>query len=459
MVPRRFSWPFGGQRASFCGSFTGWAAGTRSRCPEAGSFFHCWRECPMGLVGTEFQVVFDLPPGLYQETLRLCSKFTHLFLNILPFIPIKLSTGGGGLATFGLCHLMDLAEADIYRFLVDGVWRCDDTKPIVRDEYGLISNEMLVTLVENNTHPAVQLEPSPIRRMNLDEGTILTTMPPEPPSRNPGMQIAVFRHRVSEILLHNTIYDVVPVSSKIAILDARLPVKQAFNIMHDEGLALVPLWDDGQGTVTGMLTASDFVLILRKLQRNIRVLGHEELEMHSVSAWKEAKLQYYGGADVAGMQRRPLVHFFAQSSKNNQKVIPFCEIRFPVFLLVHGRSILEGQVISTLNSADRISSIPIVDDNGSLLDVYSLSDIMALAENDVYACIELEQLTVENALELQYQVNGRRQCHTCLSTSTLLEVLDQLSVPGVRRLVVIEPMTRFVQGIISLRDTITFLVG
>ncbi|VAH47461.1 unnamed protein product [Triticum turgidum subsp. durum] len=243
MVHRRFSWPFGGQRASFCGSFTG------------------WRECPMGLVGTEFQVVFDLPPGLYQ-----------------------------------------------YRFLVDGVWRCDDTKPVVRDEYGLISNEMLVTLVENNTHPAVQLEQSPVRRMNLDEGTILTTMPPEPPSRNSGMQIAVFRHRVSEILLHNTIYDVVPVSSKIAILDARLPVKQAFHIMHDEGLALVPLWDDGQGTVTGMLTASDFVLILRKLQRNIRVLGHEELEMHSVSAWKEAKLQYYGGADVAGMQRRPLVH-------------------------------------------------------------------------------------------------------------------------------------------------------
>jgi 5'-AMP-activated protein kinase regulatory gamma subunit len=63
-----------------------------------------------------------------------------------------------------------------YRFLVDGVWRCDDTKPIVRDEYGMISNEVLVTLVENNAHPAVQLEPSSNRRMNYDEGTILTTV-------------------------------------------------------------------------------------------------------------------------------------------------------------------------------------------------------------------------------------------------------------------------------------------
>ncbi|XP_020398185.1 sucrose nonfermenting 4-like protein isoform X2 [Zea mays] len=66
------------------------------------------------------------------------------------------------------------------------------------------------------------------------------------------MQIAVIRHVVSRILLHNTIYDVVPLSSKLTVLDTQLPVKQAFKIMHDEG------------TITGMLTVSDFVLILRK---------------------------------------------------------------------------------------------------------------------------------------------------------------------------------------------------
>ncbi|ONM17853.1 SNF4 [Zea mays] len=215
MVMQRFSWPYGGRSASLCGSFTG------------------WREYPMGLVGAEFQVVFDLPPGVYQ-----------------------------------------------YRFLVDGVWRCDETKPFVCDEYGLISNEVLV---ENNVQPVVQPEPS-IRGTNLDEGTVLTTMPPESSSQNPGVQIAVFRHVVSGILLHNTIYEVVPLSSKLAVLDTQLPVKQAFKIMHDEvcvllymqelfpiihfpsvGLALVPLWDDHQGTITGMLTALDFVLMLRKV--------------------------------------------------------------------------------------------------------------------------------------------------------------------------------------------------
>uniref|UniRef100_A0A804QWV2 Uncharacterized protein n=1 Tax=Zea mays TaxID=4577 RepID=A0A804QWV2_MAIZE len=108
--------------------------------------------------------------------------------------------------------------------------RCDETKPFVRDEYGLISNEVLV---ENNVQPVVQPEPS-IIGTNMDKGTILKTMPPEPSSQNPSMQIAVIRHVVSGILLHNTIYDVVPLSSKLTVLDTQLPVKQAFKIVHDE---------------------------------------------------------------------------------------------------------------------------------------------------------------------------------------------------------------------------------
>jgi len=371
----------------------------------------------MGLVGAVFQVVFDLPPGVYQ-----------------------------------------------YRFLVDGVWRCDETKPFVRDEYGLISNEVLV---ENNVQPVVQPEPS-IRGTNMDKGTILKTMPPEPSSQNPSMQIAVIRHVVSGILLHNTIYDVVPLSSKLTVLDTQLPVKQAFKIMHDEGLALVPLWDDRQGTITGMLTASDFVLILRKLQRNIQVIGNEE----PISAWKEAKLQFYGGPDGAAMQRRPLIH--VKDSDNLVDValtiirneissvpifkcmadssgVPFLNLATLQGILkflcsklqeeAEGCSLLHNQLLSIpigtwsphtgrsssrqlrtlllsspLNTCldillqDRVSSIPIVDDNGSLRDVYSLSDIMALAKNDVYARIELEQVTVQNVIHFLLLFNCSRHC-------------------------------------------------
>jgi 5'-AMP-activated protein kinase regulatory gamma subunit len=56
---------------------------------------------------------------------------------------------------------------------VDGIWRCDDTKPFVRDEYGLISNEVLV---ENNAQPVLQPELPSTRGVNMDEGTIFTTV-------------------------------------------------------------------------------------------------------------------------------------------------------------------------------------------------------------------------------------------------------------------------------------------
>ncbi|AQK43482.1 Sucrose nonfermenting 4-like protein [Zea mays] len=453
MVLQRFSWPYGGRSATFCGSFTG------------------WRECPMGLVGAVFQVVFDLPPGVYQ-----------------------------------------------YRFLVDGVWRCDETKPFVRDEYGLISNEVLV---ENNVQPVVQPEPS-IRGTNMDKGTILKTMPPEPSSQNPSMQIAVIRHVVSGILLHNTIYDVVPLSSKLTVLDTQLPVKQAFKIMHDEvcmllcllellqivhfpsmGLALVPLWDDRQGTITGMLTASDFVLILRKLQRNIQVIGNEE----PISAWKEAKLQFYGGPDGAAMQRRPLIH--VKDSDNLVDValtiirneissvpifkcmadssgVPFLNLATLQGILkflcsklqeeAEGCSLLHNQLLSIpigtwsphtgrsssrqlrtlllsspLNTCldillqDRVSSIPIVDDNGSLRDVYSLR---CMAEDSVI-------LVYRRVPCWKFWRDCPFQLILFLYKTDARYVLSS----GVRRLVVIEQSTRFVEGIISLRDVFTFLLG
>jgi predicted transcriptional regulator len=41
-----------------------------------------------------------------------------------------------------------------------------------------------------------------------------------------------------------------------------------------------------------------------------------------------------------------------------------------------------------------VSSIPVVDDNDSLIDIYSRSDITALAKDKAYAQIHLDDMTV-----------------------------------------------------------------
>ncbi|KAA3472664.1 sucrose nonfermenting 4-like protein [Gossypium australe] len=108
-----------------------------------------------------------------------------------------------------------------------------------------------------------------------------------------------------------------------------------------------------------------------------------------------------------------------------------------------------------------VSSIPIVDENDSLLDVYSRSDITALAKDKAYAQIRLDEMSIHQALQLcqdANSINGQR-CQMCLRSDTLHKVMERLASPGVRRLVIVEAGSKRVEGIISLSDVFRFLLG
>lgn len=398
-----------------------------------------------------------------------------------------------------------------YRFLVDGVWRIDEQQPCISDEYGMVNNAILI-----------------------DEPNVSSSMA-SPSNHHPPEQVAwisdadlgVSRLWVSRLLSSRTIYDILPMSSKLFIIDVQLPVKQAFHIMYEEGLLVVPLWDDSRSNITGMLTASDFIIILKELQNNFQMLAEEELERHSVSAWKESKLQLYRNNNASvGAIPRPLIHVsdleylndaVLKILQNEISMVPifksslqedffmpllnlaglsgilkyicihFAEdigsvpfLRYPISAIplgtwLPGSGRFSGRQLAMLQRdapfhaaldlllEAKVSSIPIVDDNGTLIDLYSRSDIMALAKDDTYSHIRLDQITVEQALEqvnrANVQDNGRRQCHTCVRSASLHEIMERLSDPGVRRLVVVDARSRRVEGIISLRDVFKFLIG
>ncbi|THG14558.1 hypothetical protein TEA_002590 [Camellia sinensis var. sinensis] len=111
-----------------------------------------------------------------------------------------------------------------------------------------------------------------------------------------------------------------------------------------------------------------------------------------------------------------------------------------------------------------VSSIPIVDDNDSLLDIYCRSDITALAKDRAYAQIRLDEMSIHQALQLGQDVspygffNGQR-CQMCLRSDPLHKVMERLANPGVRRLVIVEAGSKRVEGIVSLSDVFRFLLG
>lgn len=301
-----------------------------------------------------------------------------------------------------------------------------------------------------------------------------------------------------------------------------MAVKQAFHIMYEQRLAVMPLWDERNAMISGMLTASDFILILLKLQESHPMLTNDELEMHTVSVWKYGKLQMH--AEVSGtlippnrrvlqvgpdeslkdvaltlLQNKistvPVLHspedgsslqllhtaclagilkHICRNFRHSLQYLPI--LQQPVGNLPFGtwRREIGGRessrVLLTLHSRDLlsstlklliegdISSIPILDDNGALITVYSRSDVTSLARDNVYAHFRLDQMVMSQVLLLLDEAS-RDRCRTCTCFDSLCSIMETLSDPTVRRVVVIDPNRRHVEGIITLRDVFNLLLG
>ncbi|KAL3641973.1 AMP-activated serine/threonine-protein kinase regulatory subunit [Castilleja foliolosa] len=472
LVPTRFVWPYGGRIVYIAGSFTGWTQ---------------WPMTPVEGCPTVFQTICSLPPGFHQ-----------------------------------------------YKFVVDGDWRHDEHQPFISSNIGTV-NTILLTRESDYVTSMIspQMPPSvPGSNMDVDNETCQRmvrvsdgTSPEQFPTITEG-DLEVSRHRVAVFMSSHMAYEMLPESGKVIALDVELPVKQAFHILHEQGICTAPLWNFSKRKFVGVLSALDFILIMRELGTHGSNLTEEELETHTISAWKEAKSylnsQISGQVvsrplvqagpddnlkDVAlkilqnGIATVPILHSSSPDASNPHLLhvaslsgilkcicrffkhspsslpilqFPICAIplgtwvpkigegnRRPLAMLRPSASL--SAALSLLLQA-QVSSIPIVDDNDSLLDVYSRSDITTLAKDKIYTHINLDETTIHQALQYRDDPfspfgSNTQRCFMCLRSDPLLKVLERLSQPGVRRIVVVEAGSKHVEGIISVGDVFRFLMG
>ncbi|KAK2640377.1 hypothetical protein Ddye_028172 [Dipteronia dyeriana] len=457
LIPVRFVWPYGGRRVFLSGSFT--RSEPMLMSPIEG--------CP-----DVFQIICRLTPGYHQ-----------------------------------------------YKFFVDGEWRHDERQPFVTGDYGVVNNVFIAR--EQDVVPTINHD---VPDMEVDD----VIMRPEAVMQIPEADLVVSRQRISLFLSTHTAYELLPDSGKVIALDVNLPVKQAFHILHEQGIPVAPLWDFCKGQFVGVLSALDFILILRELGTNGSNLTEEELETHTISAWKDGKSQLNRQIDGNGVPRPrhlahagpydslkdvalkilqhkvatiPIInpspqdgsfpqllhlaslsgvlkcicrHFKHSSSSLPVLQHPISSIRLGTWVPQIGESIGRpfamlrpnaslGSALALLVQAE-VSSIPVVDDNDSLMDIYSRSDITALAKDKAYAQIHLDEMSLHLALQLgqdansPFGFNGQR-CQMCLRSDPLHKVMERLANPGVRRLVIVEAGSKRVEGIISLSDVFKFLLG
>ncbi|XP_047319386.1 sucrose nonfermenting 4-like protein isoform X2 [Impatiens glandulifera] len=468
IVPIRFVWPYGGKNVSLCGSFTGWS-GHYQMIPAEG--------CP-----SVFQTICNLAPGYHE-----------------------------------------------YKFFVDGEWRYDDRQPYASGNYGTVNTLLLardsdyVTTNQMNSGSSMDVDNEAFRRLvRVTDGSFHDNIP-----RISEADLEFSRLRISDFLSSHTTYELLPESGKVIALDIDLPVKQAFHILHEQGISVAPLWDVYKGKFVGVLSALDFILITKELGRHESNLSEEELETYTISSWKEAKSYsnrhvdgsgrplerqlIHAGPDEnlknvalkimrSGVSTVPIIHSSSGDGSNPQLLhlsslsgILKCICRYfrhssallPILQLPVGtiplgtwvpkigeqcgRPLAMLRASASLGSAldllvqAGVSSIPIVDDNDSLLDIYSRSDITALAKEKVYTHINLEEMTVNQALQLSQDSSSpsfsSQRCHMCLRSDPLHHVMERLAKPGVRRLIVVEAGSKHVEGIITLSDVFRFILA
>ncbi|KAF6731021.1 5'-AMP-activated protein kinase subunit gamma-2 [Oryzias melastigma] len=285
-------------------------------------------------------------------------------------------------------------------------------------------------------------------------------------------------------------YDIVPTSSKLVVFDTALQVKKAFFALVANGVRAAPLWDTEKQSFVGMLTITDFIIILHRYYKSPMVQIYE-LEEHKLETWREVYLQ---------ATFKPLVNISPDASlfdavytliKNkihrlpvidpvtgnalyiltHKRILKFlqlfmCEMPKPAFMkqtlgelgigTYHDIAYIhpDTPIIKALNIfvEKRVSALPVVDDSGTVVDIYSKFDVINLAAEKTYNNLDI---TVTQALKHRSQYfEGVVKCH---KMETMEAIVDRIVKAEVHRLVVVDERSG-IQGIVSLSDILQALV-
>ncbi|XP_063808773.1 5'-AMP-activated protein kinase subunit gamma-1 isoform X3 [Pseudophryne corroboree] len=285
-------------------------------------------------------------------------------------------------------------------------------------------------------------------------------------------------------------YDLIPISSKLVVFDTSLQVKKAFFALVSNGVRAAPLWDSKKQSFVGMLTITDFINILHRYYKSSMVQIYE-LEEHKIETWRELYLQdsfkplvsispnasLYDAVSSLIMNRIHRLPVISPDSGNtlyiltHKRILKFLklfmsELEKPAFVT---RTLKELQIGTYDNIAlvhpntpvyvalgifvqRRVSALPIVDESGCVVDIYSKFDVINLAAEKTYNNLDI---TVTKALgHRSHYFEGVLKCY---QHETLETIINRLVEAEVHRLVVVDE-NDVAKGIVSLSDILQCLV-
>uniref|UniRef100_A0A8C0YL37 Protein kinase, AMP-activated, gamma 3b non-catalytic subunit n=2 Tax=Cyprinus carpio TaxID=7962 RepID=A0A8C0YL37_CYPCA len=296
----------------------------------------------------------------------------------------------------------------------------------------------------------------------------------------------------AKFFMSHCCYDAIPTSSKLVIFDTTLQVKKAFFALVANGVRAAPLWDNKLQCFVGMLTITDFINILHRYYRSPMVQIYE-LEEHKIETWREVYLQYSLNSLISITPDSSLFEAIYSLLKNkihrlpvidpesgnvlhiltHKRILKFLHIFVrgsmipkPRFLQKRIEEVKIGtfKSIATVRETEtvydalsifverRVSALPVVNEQGKVVALYSRFDVINLAAQKSYNNLNM---TMQEVIQSRWCcIEGVLKCYP---HETLETIIDRIAEAEVHRLVLVDTED-VVMGIVSLSDLLQALV-
>lgn len=308
-----------------------------------------------------------------------------------------------------------------------------------------------------------------------------------------GMEQKMALESIRVFLKSKTSYDVLPVSYRLIVLDTSLLVKKSLNILLQNNVVSAPLWDAKTSKFAGLLTSSDFINVIQyyfhnpdkfelvdKLQLNglkdiERAIGVEPFDTGSIHPFKSL----YDACVKMIESRSRRIPLIDQDEETHREIVVsvLTQYRILKFVALNCRetrylkrtlrdlnitstnNIMSCQmgtpvidVIQLLTSAGGVSSVPIVDEQGKLINVYEAVDVLGLIKGGIY-----NDLSLSVGEALMRRSDDFEGVYTCTENDKLSAILDTVRKSRVHRFFVVDS-EGYLTGVLTLSDILKYIL-
>ncbi|KAI9343586.1 hypothetical protein BDR26DRAFT_858374 [Obelidium mucronatum] len=296
---------------------------------------------------------------------------------------------------------------------------------------------------------------------------------------------------VAERLRATSCYSMLPVSSKLVVFETRMKVRPALAALVQHGVQSAPLWDAINQQFVGMFTVTDFInLLLHYFNTSSLEEAMQDIESLTIKGLKA--LQAKTSVAQPSISLHPMESLYEASrillehhlyrlplvdDSQNAAVIVSVVTEFKILRYIAENcadiplarkslrelglgtytnvktATADTPLITVLNMFvhDKISAVPIQDENGFFIDIYEKFDVLLLTKDGS---------STDLNIPLSQALSGRSSefagIHTCSIDETIGNLMDTIRKMTVHRFIVIEDDV--CKGILSLSDILRCLL-